>query len=62
MGIHEVLETDAELQQLIISNPTSDRLTAYLKKHGAKTLFEDGLARVLEEKTTIEEVARVINV
>lgn len=62
MGIHEVLETDAELQQLIISNPTSDRLTAYLKKHGTKTLFEDGLARVLEEKTTIEEVARVINV
>ncbi len=62
MGIHEVLEADAELQRLIIGNPTRDELTAFIEAHGTKTLFQDGLARVLEEKTTIEEVVRVINI
>ena len=62
MGIHEVLETGPELQRLIISNPSRDQLNAFIEKAGNKTLFEDGLARALEQKTTIEEVARVINV
>ncbi len=61
IGIHEVLEADGDLQRLIISNPTRDQLTAFVKERGVKTLFEDGLVRVLEEKTTIEEVARVVN-
>ena len=62
MGIHEVLEADVELQRLIVGNPTRDQLAEYIEEQGLKTLFEDGLARALEEKTTIEEVARVINV
>ncbi len=62
MGIHEVLEANAELQRLIVSNPTRDQLTTFIEDHGTKTPFEDGLTRVLEEKTTIEEVVRVINI
>ncbi|MGI9260031.1 MAG: ATPase, T2SS/T4P/T4SS family [Gammaproteobacteria bacterium] len=62
MGIHEVLETGGDLQRLIISNPSRDQLNEFIEKEGNKTLFEDGLARALEQKTTIEEVARVINV
>jgi type IV pilus assembly protein PilB len=61
MGIHEMLETNTELQRLIISSPSRDELTAYLEKNGVKRLFNDGLDRVLEGHTTIEEVARAIS-
>lgn len=62
IGVHEILQTNDELQRLIISNPSRDELTAYLDKTGIKTLFDDGLERVLDDATTIEEISRVINV
>ena len=59
LGIHEILETDGDLQKLIISNPSRDELSEYLDGCNFRNLFQDGLARVLEKKTTVEEVTRV---
>jgi type IV pilus assembly protein PilB len=59
MGIHEVLRTDGDLQKLIISRPSRDVLTDFLDQHRFRNLFKDGLSRVLERTTTIEEVSRV---
>ena len=61
IGIHEALSADPGLQQLILSSPNRDELTDYLEQHGVKGLFNDGLDRVLEGRTTIEEVSRVIS-
>ena len=61
LGIHEIIETDSDMQKLIISNPSRDQLTAYLDSKQIRLLFNDGLDRVLEGKTTIEEIARTIN-
>lgn len=61
MGIHETLRTDAELQRLIISNPSRDELGAFLRERSMKTLFDDGLERVRSGQTTIEEVTRVVS-
>jgi type IV pilus assembly protein PilB len=61
LGIHEIIETDSDMQKLIISNPSRDKLTDYLDEKNIKLLFDDGLDRVLEGKTTIEEVSRIIN-
>ena len=61
MGIHEVLEADAQLQDLITGNPTRDELEQYLKMADHKSLFDDGLERVVDGRTTIEEVSRVVN-
>lgn len=61
-GIHEVLRTDGDLQKLIISSPSRDELTDYLTERGFHNLFDDGLARVLERSTTVEEVARVTSI
>ena len=58
-GIHEILVTDGDLQKLIISSPSRDDLTAYLAQRDFQNLFDDGLRRVLEQQTTIEEVSRV---
>ena len=62
MGIHEALKTDGDLQELIISSPSRDDLTDYLGKRDFRSLFKDGLERVLERRTTIEEVSRVIGI
>ena len=62
MGIHELLTTDGDLQKLIISGPSRDELTDYLAQRDFRSLFIDGLGRVLEKQTTIEEVSRVTSV
>ena len=61
MGIHEIIETNPELQRLIIANASRDDLTDYLSGHDIKLLFDDGIDRVREGKTTIEEIWRVVN-
>ena len=61
LGIHEVLVTDSALQTLITSNPTREQLEAYEQRTGHLSLFDDGLVRVREGKTTIEELSRVVN-
>ena len=61
MAIHELIEADATLQRVIMANPSRDDLGACLKEKGIQTLFHDGLGRVREGRTTIEEVSRVIS-
>ena len=62
IGIHEVLEADARLQDLITGNPSREDLEHYLQDSSHKSLFDDGLERVSSGFTTIEEVSRVVNV
>ena len=61
MGIHEIIETNPELQRLIIANASRDELTEYLNQHEIKLLFDDGIDRAREGKTTLEEIWRVVN-
>jgi len=62
MGIHEVLNTDEELQKLIITNPDRDDLASYLESKNFRTMFHDGQEHVRDGHTTLEEISRVINV
>ena len=61
VGIYEAVSMTSELQNLIIKNPSRDELNDYISNQQVKTLFDDGLNRVLNGATTIEEVARVVN-
>jgi len=61
LGIHEIVEANDDLQRLITANPSRDELNDYMRRGGVKTLFDDGLQRVLDGKTTIEEISRVVN-
>jgi type IV pilus assembly protein PilB len=61
IGIHEVLEADAQLQDLITGNPSRDDLENYMRVSDHQSLFKDGMERVAEGFTTIEEVSRVVN-
>ncbi len=62
MGIHEILTTDGDLQKLIISSPSRDELNDYLDQRDFRNLFLDGLGRIREKQTTIEEVSRVTSI
>jgi type IV pilus assembly protein PilB len=61
IAIHEILEVDGDLQKLMIGNPDRDALERYVSGRNLQTLFTDGLERVLQGSTTIEEVSRAIN-
>ena len=61
IGIYEALAVTPELQNLIVKNPSRDELNSYIDSGNVKTLFSDGIDRVREGVTTIEEVTRVVN-
>ncbi len=61
MAIHELLESDAELQRLVVANPSRDQLEQYMRSRQLKTLLHDGVERALQGQTTLEEVLRVVN-
>ena len=62
LSIHEVLDVDDELQQLVLSGPSRDSLTEYMNRRGIRALTDDGMDRVRELETTIEEVNRAVSV
>lgn len=59
IGIHEILENNSDLQRLILSNPTIDRIKEYLKTIHHTTLRADGFKKVIQGHTTLEEIQRV---
>jgi len=60
LGVHEVLAVDSELQRLINASPSREELAEYVGRIGMKTLMADGLRRVIDGMTTIEEISRAI--
>lgn len=58
-GLFEFINNSAELQDLIMKNPSSKEIRALTSKLGYHSLFEDGVLKVKEGITTIEELLRV---
>lgn len=59
IGIYEVLGNSIPIQQLIISNATSNQIQDQAISEGMITMMSDGLVKALRGSTTIEEVLRV---
>lgn len=59
IGIYEVLGNSIPIQQLIISNATSNQIQDQATSEGMITMMSDGLVKALRGSTTIEEVLRV---
>ncbi|MCP5325694.1 MAG: type II secretion system ATPase GspE [Oceanospirillaceae bacterium] len=58
MGIHEVIEIDDHLRSLIHANASELEMEKYARQ-SSKSIRADGLAKVRQGKTTLEEVYRV---
>jgi len=60
-AIFEMIKIDNEMKDLILKNPSSQQIWDLAKKKGAQTLFMDGIEKVKNGITTLEELLRVAN-
>lgn len=59
IGIHEILVVDDPIRELILQNAPSNAIFVKAREQGMTTMREDGLMKVMQEITTLEEVQRV---
>lgn len=55
-GIHELLVMNDELRALLLKESASGPIRELARKHGMRTLLEDGLAKVTLGTSTLEEI------
>ena len=60
-GIYELLVVSNSIKKLVVSNADAGTIKEQAVKEGMQTLYLDGLSKVIEGITTIEEVLRVSN-
>jgi general secretion pathway protein E len=58
-AIHELFTLDGSLQQAILAGADATGLHALARKQGMLTLYEDGLRKVADGDTSLEELLRV---
>ncbi|MBU6145146.1 MAG: Flp pilus assembly complex ATPase component TadA [Paenibacillaceae bacterium] len=59
IGIHEVITVNEQLRSLIIQRATEEQCLAAAKHHGLHLMRYDGLIKVGQGRTTVDEVLRV---
>jgi len=59
IGIFEVMEMTEGLRELIMAKENSDNIEARAVKEGMTTMVEDGLTKIRQGLTTVDEVLRV---
>jgi type IV pilus assembly protein PilB len=60
LAIHEVMTVTEEIERLAVARASTEEITRVATEQGMRLLREDGLAKVLLGRTTIEEIGRVI--
>jgi type IV pilus assembly protein PilB len=60
MGVHEVMLVSEEIAKLTVEEAPADDIRKMAIEQGMLTLRQDGLAKVKEGSTSIEEIVRVI--
>jgi type IV pilus assembly protein PilB len=56
MGIHEILMMTEEMRALLLKEIAAGPIRELARKQGMRTLLEDGLEKVKQGRTTVEEV------
>ena len=60
LALQEVLVISPAVREAILMSADRDRLQALAEREGLRTLWQDGVDKVLEGKTTLSELKRVI--
>ena len=60
IGIYEILRTNKEIRDVIITQPTTDSIYAAAKKQGFKLMIEDGILKLKKGVFSVEELMRVV--
>ncbi|MBA4336483.1 type II secretion system protein GspE [bacterium] len=59
IAIHEIINLDYEIRDMILKEESSNNILLAARRKGLITMREDGILKVLEGLTTLEEVVRV---
>lgn len=62
IGMFEVLEMTPQLEEIVITSPTENKIIAEAKRQNMVTMFQDGILKVLDGIISLEELIQVINV
>jgi type IV pilus assembly protein PilB len=60
MAVHEVMLKSEEIERLTAEHRSAEEIGRVARQQGMTTLRDDGIRKVLEGKTSIEEIMRVI--
>ncbi len=60
LGVFEAMVIDSEMDRFIQTKPPTSSIEELAIKKGMVTMYQDGLLRVLQGMTTIEELERVV--
>jgi len=60
VGIYEIMPVTEAIERLIVERKSADEIMRVAAAEGMITLRQDGLERVVQGKTSIEEISRVI--
>ena len=58
IGLFEVLEIKEGLAKIILSGPSVAKIEEEAKRQGMATMKQDGILKVLEGETSLEEVIK----
>jgi type II secretory ATPase GspE/PulE/Tfp pilus assembly ATPase PilB-like protein len=61
LGIFEVVQMDASIEHIILANPTERDIKAIADKQGTLDMREDGIIKILQGITDLEEVKSVVD-
>jgi type II secretory ATPase GspE/PulE/Tfp pilus assembly ATPase PilB-like protein/CheY-like chemotaxis protein len=61
-AITEILTASPELESLISTGGTADKIAEIARRQGMRTLFESGLRHLLRGQTSVEELLRVTDI
>jgi len=59
-GIFETFLVDDEMEKFILTSPSISALKEMAQKKGMVTMYQDGILKVIEKITTLQEVERVV--
>ena len=60
-GVFEIIDISPEIEALMLKNCSAEQIWNMEKKQGLEPIFNDGLEKVKNGATTIEELLRVVN-
>jgi type IV pilus assembly protein PilB len=60
MAVHEVMTVSEDIERLAVARASTEEINRVAIDQGMRSLREDGLAKVLLGRTTVEEIARII--
>jgi general secretion pathway protein E/type IV pilus assembly protein PilB len=61
LSVMEVLKVDEDLDDMIANRATTRELLKQALASGFKTMADDGIRRIIDGETTIEELSRVVD-